>query len=174
MLVELRFLGVFFVKDIHIDAAFASFSDLRGNGRVTVRPSNKLDRRGYRRPKRSSIRVCGCSHNEEPRRPVVSGDWPGPSHSVRGDPPLGRLIDSAGLVFLQLSRAVPRYSLNNHQAARSVSASGSGQMMRELTWISQNLSDRRPSAARSRPPVRSAGLSYCYLYLVTILLVGFG
>ena len=112
--------------------------------------------------------------NEEPRRPVVSGDRPGPSHSVRGDPPLGRLIDSAGLVFLQLSRAVPRYSLNNHQAARSVSASGSGQMMRELTWISQNLSDRRPSAARSRPPVRSAGLSCCYLYLVTILLVGFG
>jgi hypothetical protein len=46
--------------------------------------------------------------------------------------------------------------------------------MTELTWISQNLSDRRPSAARSRPPVRSAGLSYCYLYLVTILLVGLG
>jgi hypothetical protein len=40
--------------------------------------------------------------NEEPRRPVVSGERPGLWYSVRGDPPLGHLIDSAGMVILRL------------------------------------------------------------------------
>jgi hypothetical protein len=38
---------------------------------------------------------------------VVSGERPGLWYSVRGDPLLGHLIDSAGMVILRLSRVVP-------------------------------------------------------------------
>lgn len=44
--------------------------------------------------------------NEEPQRPVVSGEQPGLYYSVRGDPLLGRLIDNTAMVILQLSRVV--------------------------------------------------------------------
>ena len=56
-----------------------------------------------------------AEHNdkkEEPRRSSCVGGAAGALYySVCGDPTLGRLIDSAGKVILQLRRVVPRYGL---------------------------------------------------------------
>jgi hypothetical protein len=52
------------------------------------------------------LAVTGGGTNEEPQRPVVSGERPSSSTLLRGDPLLGHLIDSAGMVILRLSRAV--------------------------------------------------------------------